>query len=87
MYGARRQRDLDKVADTVAHAAPHTAHETLVRAAWGLGRLVAGGEFTDDEARATLHIAAQQRRIPTGFLGHSYTANPNTVLTRYAVRR
>ncbi|MGW4527826.1 bifunctional DNA primase/polymerase [Amycolatopsis sp. NPDC004378] len=63
---ARRQRYLDKVADTVAHAAPHTAHDTLVRAAWGLGRLVAGGSFSDDEARAALHIAAQQRRIPTG---------------------
>ncbi|WP_370973907.1 bifunctional DNA primase/polymerase [Amycolatopsis sp. cg9] len=62
----RRQRYLDKVADTVAHAAPHTAHDTLVRAAYTLGRLVGGGEFTDDEARAALHIAAQQRRIPTG---------------------
>ncbi|SDM31751.1 hypothetical protein SAMN04489726_0964 [Allokutzneria albata] len=40
-------------------------HDTLVRAAFTLGRLVAGGEFSDDEARSALHIAAQQRRIPT----------------------
>lgn len=63
---ARRQRYLDKVAETVVHAAPRTAHDTLVRAAYSLGRLVGGGEFSDDEARAALHIAAQQRRIPTG---------------------
>jgi len=61
----RRQRYLDTVTDTIAHAAPHTAHDTLVRAAYTLGRLVGGGEFTDDQARSTLHIAAQQRRIPT----------------------
>ncbi|WNV83140.1 bifunctional DNA primase/polymerase [Umezawaea sp. Da 62-37] len=61
----RRQRYLDTVADTVIHAAPHTAHDTLVRAAYTLGRLVGGGEFTDDQARSTLHIAAQHRRIPT----------------------
>lgn len=61
---ARRQRYLDTVAATVANAAPGTAHDTLVRAAYTLGRLVAGGEFGDDDARATLHIAAQQRRIP-----------------------
>lgn len=61
----RRQRYLDTVADTIAHAAPHTAHDTLVRAAYTLGRLVSGGEFTDDQARSALHIAAQQRRIPT----------------------
>jgi hypothetical protein len=62
---ARRQAYLDKVTDGVAHAAPKTAHHTLVRAAYTLGRLVGGGEFTDDEARAALHIAAQDRRIPT----------------------
>ncbi|HET6285735.1 MAG TPA: bifunctional DNA primase/polymerase [Amycolatopsis sp.] len=61
----RRQRYLDTVAATVANAAPHTAHDTLNRAAFGLGRLIAGHEFTDDEARATLHIAAQKRQIPT----------------------
>jgi hypothetical protein len=61
---ARRQRYLDTVATTVATAAPKTAHNTLVSAAYTLGRLVGGGEFTDDEARAALHIAAQQRRIP-----------------------
>lgn len=66
---SRRQRYLDTVAATVANAAPHTAHHTLFRAAYGLGRLVAGGEFSDDEARAALHIAAQQRRIPTGEAG------------------
>jgi hypothetical protein len=62
---ARRQGYLDTLADKVAHAAPHTAHDTLVRAAYTLGRLVAGKEFTDDEARAALHIAARQRHIPT----------------------
>jgi hypothetical protein len=61
---ARRQRYLDTVAATVANAAPKTAHNTLVSAAYTLGRLVGGGAFTDDEARAALHIAAQQRRIP-----------------------
>ncbi|TQM01692.1 bifunctional DNA primase/polymerase [Pseudonocardia kunmingensis] len=62
--GIRRQRYLDTVAAAVAHAAPRTAHDTLVRTAYALGRLVAGGEFTDEEARAALHVAAQQRRIP-----------------------
>ncbi|MDT7785199.1 MAG: hypothetical protein QOF58_3618 [Pseudonocardiales bacterium] len=61
---ARRQAYLDSVAATVANAGPGTAHDTLVRAAFTLGRLVGGGEFTDDDARGALHIAAQQRRIP-----------------------
>jgi hypothetical protein len=62
---SRRQRYLDTVTAGVATAAPKTAHHTLVRAAFTLGRLVGGGEFTDDEARSALHIAAQDRRIPT----------------------
>ncbi len=62
---ALRQRYLDKVTSGVATAAPQTAHDTLVRAAYTLGRLVGGGEFSDDEARAALHIAARDRSIPT----------------------
>lgn len=62
---ARRQRYLDTVTAGVATAAPHTAHHTLVKAAFTLGRLVAGGEFTDDEARSALHIAAENRHIPS----------------------
>jgi len=62
---SRRQRYLDTVTSGVANAASQTAHDTLVRAAYTLGRLVGGGEFTDDEARAALHIAARDRRIPT----------------------
>ncbi|WP_309117044.1 bifunctional DNA primase/polymerase [Saccharothrix sp.] len=61
----RRRRYLDAVAGLVKHAAPKTAHDTLVRAAYTLGRLVAGGQFSEDEARAALHNAARQRRIPT----------------------
>lgn len=61
----RRQRYLDTITDLVANAAPRTAHDTLVRAAYTLGRLVGGGEFTDDQARSALHIAARQRHIPT----------------------
>ncbi|RAS59507.1 bifunctional DNA primase/polymerase-like protein [Lentzea atacamensis] len=61
---ARRQAYLDTVAGKVANALPGTAHNTLVSAAYTLGRLVGGGEFTDDEARSALHIAAQQRRVP-----------------------
>lgn len=61
---ARRQSYLDTVARSVAHAAPHTAHDTLVRSAYTLGRLVGGGDFAEDDARAALHIAAQQRNIP-----------------------
>lgn len=61
----RLQRYLDTVANSVATAKPETAHDTLVRAAFTLGRLVAGGVYTEDDARSALHIAAQQRRIPT----------------------
>ncbi|SDD56091.1 bifunctional DNA primase/polymerase [Actinokineospora iranica] len=60
----RRRRYLETVCAGVAHAPPRTAHDALVRAAYTLGRLVAGGEFTDDDARASLHIAAHHRRIP-----------------------
>jgi hypothetical protein len=61
---ARRRRYLETVAAGVAHAPPHTAHDALVRAAYSLGRLVAGGVLTDNEARTSLHIAAHHRRIP-----------------------
>ncbi len=61
----RRQAYLETVANRVAHAAEGTAHHTLVKAAYSLGRLVTGGEYTEDEARTALHIAAEQRNIPT----------------------
>jgi len=62
---SRRQRYLDKVTAGVAGAESGTAHDTLVRAAYTLGRLVRGGEFDDDEVRSALHIAAQARGIPS----------------------
>jgi hypothetical protein len=71
---ARRRHYLDTIASTVATAVPKTAHDTLVRAAYTLGRLVSGGEFTDDEARSALHLAAHDRRIPTYEAGEAITA-------------
>lgn len=49
---------LDRVADNVAHAQPGQRHDTLNRAAYTLGRLVAGGDIAEHDARAALHEAA-----------------------------
>ncbi|UVS80593.1 hypothetical protein Actkin_04344 [Actinokineospora sp. UTMC 2448] len=54
----RRQAYLDSVLDRVIRAVPGTRRYTLFRAAYTLGRLVAGGEFGEDEVRAGLHDAA-----------------------------
>jgi hypothetical protein len=61
---SRRQAYLDTVTRNVARAERGTAHDTLVKAAYTLGRLVAGKAYTEDEARAALHLAAEQRNIP-----------------------
>ncbi|MGW5049725.1 bifunctional DNA primase/polymerase [Actinokineospora sp. NPDC004072] len=53
----RRQAYLNAVLDRVAHAVPGTRRNTLLRAAYTLGRLVAGGEFSEHEVRAGLHAA------------------------------
>ena len=70
----RRQRYLDTITSAVATAAPRTAHDTLVRAAYTLGRLVSGGDYTDDEARCALHLAAHDRHIPAYEAGEAITA-------------
>lgn len=54
----RKQSYLDAVTHRVQVAEPGTRHDTLLRAAFTLGRLVAGGDYTDDEARAALRHAA-----------------------------
>lgn len=60
----RRARYLAVVAANVADATPGTANTTLSEAAFALGRLVAGGEFTDHDVRDTLLAAAHHRHIP-----------------------
>jgi len=49
---------LDRVADNVARAQPGQRHDTLNRAAYTLGRLVASGDIAEHDARAALHEAA-----------------------------
>lgn len=46
------------VAEGVARAQPGTRHITLLKAANSLGRLVAGGDLDESDARAALHNAA-----------------------------
>lgn len=59
-----RHRYLAVVAANVADAAPGTANTTLSEAAFALGRLVAGGEYTDHDVQAALVAAAHHRHIP-----------------------
>ncbi|TVT23393.1 bifunctional DNA primase/polymerase [Amycolatopsis rhizosphaerae] len=49
---------LERVAENVALAQPGQRHDTLIRAAYTLGRLVAGGDIAEYDARAALHEAA-----------------------------
>jgi hypothetical protein len=56
----RKQAYLDAVIGRAASAAKGTRHDTLLRAACTLGRLVGGGVLTDSEARAALYTAAAE---------------------------
>jgi hypothetical protein len=56
----RKQSYLDAVISRAAGAAEGTRHDTLLRAACTLGRLVGGGVLTDSEARAALYTAAAE---------------------------
>lgn len=56
----RKHAYLDTVLQRVAAAKEGTRHHVLLHAAVTLGRLVAGGEFADDEVRAGLHAAADR---------------------------
>jgi hypothetical protein len=55
---SRRDAYLRAVRDRVVHAEDGTRHDVLLRAAASLGRLVAGGEIGDDDARVALYAAA-----------------------------
>ncbi|WP_232213019.1 bifunctional DNA primase/polymerase [Saccharomonospora saliphila] len=56
--GAYITRIVQAESATVAHARTGTRHRTLLHAAVTLGRLVAGGELAEHDARAALHNAA-----------------------------
>lgn len=57
---ARKQAYLRTVSGNAARAGEGSRHDTLRQAACTLGRLVAGGDVTDGEARAALYTAAAQ---------------------------
>ena len=57
---------LNAECERVANAPRHTANDTLNRASFQIGRLSAGGEIAEPEARAALYAAAYQRGIPRG---------------------
>lgn len=54
----RKRAYLDAVINQARQAEEGTRHDTLLRAACTLGRLVSGGVLTDSEARAALYTAA-----------------------------